>query len=173
LILFIALPEPQDKSCEMRAFPLALLPRCCPRCGRHTIIGHGQRRKPAHDENHDWIWVRRGLCRPCGKTFTILPSWSSPYGQYSLRCRQQAWESSCNHNVPWEKAAPQCKDPSRFPDPATLQRWACRRLLSLCCSVKAFWFCWAGWQAFWRTPTILAWDWAAIERNLQLEANSP
>jgi len=54
-----------------------------------------------------------------------------------------------------------------------LRRWACRRLLSLSCSVKAFWFCWPGWQAFWHAPTILAWDWAAVERNLQLEANSP
>ena len=27
--------------------------------------------------------------------------------------------------------------------------------------------------ADWRAPTILAWDWTAVERNLQLEANSP
>ena len=83
---------------------LALLPRRCPRCGRHTIIGHGQRRKQAHEEHHDWIWVRRGFCRPCGETFTILPTWSSPYGQYSLRYRQQAWESSCHRNAAWEQA---------------------------------------------------------------------
>jgi len=82
LILFIALPDPQDKSAfELHAFPLVLLPRRCPRCGFDTIIGHGQRRKQAHDEHHDWIWVRRGLCRPCGETFTILPAWSPPYGR--------------------------------------------------------------------------------------------
>jgi hypothetical protein len=58
LILFIALPDPQDKSAfELHAFPLALLPRRCPRCGCDTIIGHGQRRKQAHDEHHDWISV--------------------------------------------------------------------------------------------------------------------
>ena len=174
LILFIALPDPQDKSAfELHAFPLALLPRRCPRCGCDTIIGHGKRRKQAHDEHHDWIWVRRGLCRPCGETFTILPAWSPPYGHYSLDCRREAWESSGQRGGAWEQTAPQCKDPNRLPDPATLRRWACRRLLSQCCSVKAFWFCWPGWQTFWRAPTILAWDWTAVERNLQLEANSP
>src|SRR5260370_26522772 len=94
LILFIALPDSQDKSAfELHAFPLALLPRRCPRCGCDTIIGHGQRRKQSHDEQHDWIWIRRVLCPPCAETFTILPSLSSPSGQYSPPCRQQASES--------------------------------------------------------------------------------
>jgi Domain of unknown function (DUF6431) len=157
----------------VKAFPLTLLPRRCPHCGRDTIIGHGQRRKQAHDDRHDWIWVRRGLCRPCGETFTILPTWSSPYGQYSFRCRRQSWESSCHGIGGWEQVSPQTKDPNRLPDPATLRRWACRRLLSLCCSLKFFWFCWPGWSTFFRAPTILAWDWAAAWRNLRLEAHSP
>src|SRR5215470_15627632 len=76
------------------AFPLALLPRRCPRCSQDTITGHGRRRKQAYDEGHDWIWIRRGVCRPCGLTFTILPHWSPPYGHYSFRCREQAWEAT-------------------------------------------------------------------------------
>ncbi len=36
-----------------------------------------------------------------------------------------------------EQAAPHCQDPSRSPDPSTLRRWARRRLLSVCCWVKA------------------------------------
>jgi hypothetical protein len=125
VILFIALPEAKDKiDPGLTTFPLALLPRRCPRCGNATIIGHGQRRKQAHDERHDWIWVRRGLCRPCRETFTIVPTWSPPYGQYSLRCREQAWESKCNSGGGWEQSAPQTKDPDRLPDPATLRRWA-------------------------------------------------
>jgi hypothetical protein len=44
------------------AFSLNWLPRWCPFCGNHTIIGHGQRRKQAHDEVHDVIRVRRGRC---------------------------------------------------------------------------------------------------------------
>src|SRR6266481_3018221 len=112
LILFIALPDPQDKSAfDLHAFPLALLPRRCPRCGFDTIIGHGQRRKQAHDEHHDWIWVRRGLCRPCGETFTILPAWSAPYGHYSLDCRREAWESSCHRGGAWNKLLRSAKIP--------------------------------------------------------------
>jgi hypothetical protein len=34
-----------------------LLPRRCPLCGNDTIIGHGRRRKQAHDQQHDWIWI--------------------------------------------------------------------------------------------------------------------
>ena len=53
-----------------------------------------------------------------------------------LRCRQQACESiAAGDSV--EQAAPHCKNPSRSPDPSTLRRWAQRRLLSVCCWVKA------------------------------------
>ena len=60
--------------------------------GDDTIIGHGRRRKQATTTSHDWIWVRRGICHPCSKTFTILPDWLAPSGHFSLRCRQQACE---------------------------------------------------------------------------------
>jgi len=155
----------------VKVFPLALLPRRCPRCGEHTIIGHGQRRKQAHDEGYDWIWVRRGLCRPCGVTFTILPSWSPPWGHYSFRCRQQVWESMCNGGCRWEQASPQTKDPDRLPDPATLRRWAQRTLVSLFCRWTRFW-CWQP-DTLLLAPTILAWDWPSAGRTLHLEANSP
>jgi Domain of unknown function (DUF6431) len=171
VILLIALSESQDKSDPgVMVFPLALLPRRCPRCGGHTIIGHGRRRKQAHDEHHDWIWLRRGLCRPCGVTFTILPSWSPPWGHYSFRCRQQAWESAC-HGGSWEQAIPETKDPDRLPDPTTLRRWAWRRLRSLFCRWK---WLWSGQSdTFFGAPTILAWDWPPVGRTLLLEANSP
>jgi hypothetical protein len=106
------------------------MPRRCPLCKQASTIGHGKRRKQAHDEQQDWIWVRRGLCRLCGKTFTILPSWSPPYGHDSLHCRHQAWEAICADSD-WDQAAPHCKDPTRSPDLTTLRRWAWRRLLSL------------------------------------------
>ena len=55
-----------------------------------SIVGHGRRRKQAHDEHHDWIGIRRGLCNRCGKTFTFLPPFSPPYGHYSFIARSQA-----------------------------------------------------------------------------------
>jgi len=52
--------------------------RHCPICKRDSIVGHGRRRKQAHDEHHDWIGIRRGRCAGCGKTFTFLPVLSLP-----------------------------------------------------------------------------------------------
>jgi len=98
-----------------------------------------------------------------------LPDWLLPSGHFSLRCRQQAAESiAAGDSV--EQAVPHCKDPSRSPDPSTLRRWTYRRLLSVCCWVKAGALIGA---RFLRAPTILAWDLSAVCRILPLEARSP
>jgi Domain of unknown function (DUF6431) len=162
----------QDRS-GVTLIPLRLLPRRCPFCGSETIIGHGRRRRQSHDQQRDWIWIRRGQCPPCRKTFSFLPVWSAPYGHYSCCCRQQALESICESGGRWEQSTPHTKDPNRFPDPATLRRWACRRLLSLWCDLQASRDWWPAWRSIFRAPTILAWDWAAAARNLHLEAKSP
>ena len=44
--------------------------------------------------------MRRGRCPACKKTFTVLPTWSAPYGHYSYNCRQQAWDASALHATP-------------------------------------------------------------------------
>jgi hypothetical protein len=71
--------------------------RQCPACLRHSIIGHDRHRKQAHDEDHDWIPIRRGTCNLCGKTFTFLPSFSAPYCHYSLIARSQPLPSTYCH----------------------------------------------------------------------------
>jgi hypothetical protein len=147
---------------------LELLPRRCPVCQDHTIIGHGRRFRPAHDDRHERICVRRGICHPCRKTFTILPDWLVPFSPFSVRCRQQAGEHLAAGDAV-EQAAPHCKDPSRLPDPSTLRRWAHRRLLSVCCWVTSG----AIGQHFLRAPTIVAWDLVALCRILPIEARSP
>jgi Domain of unknown function (DUF6431) len=114
------------------------------------------------------MWIRRGLCRQCNKTFTILPDWLAPLGHYSLRCRQQACERIAAGEST-ERVMPHCKDPARLPDPSTLRRWVQRRVFSL--------WCWARLAAtgkyFFAAPTILAWDLSAFCRMLRLEAKSP
>ena len=155
----------------MTRIGLKQLPRWCPRCQRASIIGHGRRRKQEHDGQHDYIWVRRGLCRLCRKTFTILPSWSPPYGHYTLYCRQQAWEAVCVNDIGWEQAAPDCKDLTRSPDPNTQRRWAWRKLISLGYDTKA-WLAGLA-RKFLQSPTLLAWDFARASRTLLLEADSP
>jgi hypothetical protein len=104
-------------------FPPRLLPHRCRVCGSRTIVGHGRRRKQAHDQRHDRIWIRRGRCRPCRKTFTILPAWSPPYGHYSLHCRQQAW-GPLRKADSWEESVPNTKEPDHVPDPSSVRRWA-------------------------------------------------
>ena len=148
--------------------PLECLPRRCPVCHDDTIIGHGRRRRQCHDDQHECIWVRRGRCEPCGKTFTILPDWLAPAGHYSLHCRQQSCERiAAGHSA--EQAAPHCKDSTRLPDPSTVRRWAQRRLISMWCWIKIR----VKDPHFLQTPTIAAWDFSALCRILPIEARSP
>jgi transposase-like protein len=142
------------------------LPRHCPFCDRDSIVGHGRRRKQAHDEKHDWMWVRRGRCLPCKKTFTVLPVWSPPYGHYSYECRRQACDAAAKGNP-----APHSRDSTRLPDDSTLRRWAWCKFISV-----LFWLVMSRWPVrtnFFSAPTILACDFPAVSRILRLEANSP
>jgi len=111
--------------------------------------------------------VRRGLCRSCRKAFTILPDWLAPSAHYTLRCRQQACERIATGDS-LEQAAPHCQDPQHLADPATVRRWAQRRLLRVWWWFKAGTTC----EHFLPSPTILAWDLSAFCRNLALEANA-
>ncbi len=95
-------------------------------CERDSIIGHGCRRKQAHDEHHDWIGIRRGRCPGCGKTFTFLPLLSLPYTHYSLRARCQALRRRLVEHCSWEEATPLLQDPNRVPDPSTLRQTLAR-----------------------------------------------
>jgi Domain of unknown function (DUF6431) len=99
------------------------LARQCPECASDSIIGHGRRCKQAHDEAHDWIRIRRGICRLCGKTFTFLPLLSPPYSHYSLTTRSQALQRYFGEDCSLEMAAPLVKDPDRIPATSTLRRW--------------------------------------------------
>jgi uncharacterized protein DUF6431 len=114
------------------------------------------------------MWIRRGVCRRCQKTFTFLPDWLVPFGHFSLRCRQQGCERIVAGDST-EQALPHCKDPTRLPDPSTLRRWAQRRVLSLWCLVKTA----LGQKYFLAAPTILAWDLTVGCRMLRFEAKSP
>jgi hypothetical protein len=55
--------------------------------------------------------VRRGICPPCKRTFTILPDWLVPKALFSLPCRQQACERiAAGDSI--EQATPQHEDPA-------------------------------------------------------------
>src|ERR1017187_3003558 len=42
---------------------------------------------------------RAAFDEPCGKTFTILPEWLAPSGQYTLRCPQEACERDRHRRI--------------------------------------------------------------------------
>ena len=72
-ILFIPLRvDPCNPDFNWDAAGNEPIPRRCPKCLGDSITGHGRRSKQAHDETHDWIEIRRGICRPCHLTFTFL-----------------------------------------------------------------------------------------------------
>jgi len=77
--------------------------RRCPVCERDSIVGHGRRRKQAHDKHHDWIWIHRGRCADCGTTFTFLPVFSLPYTHYSLVARSQALRLRFAEHCSWKR----------------------------------------------------------------------
>lgn len=140
--------------CKPGEYDAEWLPRQCPVCGRVAIIGHGRRRRQAHDGLHDWILLRRGKCKVCGGTLTVLPAGCVPFAPYTLLARQQALDQLAQ-GCPFEQAAPHCRDPDRLADTSTIRRWFWRRIESL------RFFAWA--------PTLLAWDWRAVGRILIAE----
>lgn len=136
-ILFISLSAAQNNlEAEWAEADGGPILRQCPICLRDSIIGHGRRRKQAHDEDHVWIGIRRGVCNRCGKTFTFLPPFSPPYSHYSLIARSQALQRYFVQGCSWEASVPAVKDPQRVADPSTLRRW----FRSLDCSRPAFSF---------------------------------
>src|ERR1700687_5997812 len=105
-LVFISLSAAQSKLEADWAEPAEGIIRRCPICRRDSVVGHGRRRKQAHDEEHDWITIRRGICRPCGKTITFLPVFSLPYSHYSLIDRSLALRRYFVEGCSWEAAAP-------------------------------------------------------------------
>lgn len=98
--------------------------RHCPICKCDSIVGHGRRRKQAHDEHHSWIKIRRGRCPACKTTFTFLPLFSLPYTHFSLFARCQALWLRFREHCSWEKAMPRLKNADRLPDASTVRRWS-------------------------------------------------
>jgi hypothetical protein len=87
LIVFI--PRSGDE-CKPGEADSEWLPRQCPACQQIAIIGHGRRRRQMHDAIRHWIVVRRGLCKSCDGTLTVLPATCVPGALYTLVARQQA-----------------------------------------------------------------------------------
>lgn len=123
MIVFIPLSPEKGNREDWAISCSEFLPRECPHCHSSSIVGHGRRRKQAHDEAHDWICIRRGICNCCGTTFTFLPVFSLAYCHYSLVARSQAVWRYFIEGCSLDMSAPLMKDPDRIPSSSTLRRW--------------------------------------------------
>src|ERR1039457_4214453 len=110
-----------------------------PACQQVSVIGHGWRSRQAHDANHTKISIRRGICKLCDRTLTMLPDWLVPGGHYSLAARQQAEHLATEQERSLEECVPDSADSERCADPSTVRRWFQRRLASLCLTILARW----------------------------------
>ena len=154
MIVFIAWNEAEGKPGEF--------PRLCPGCHAEEVIGHGWRWRHADDGTHQSIHIRRGLCKQCGRTITMLPAWLVPGGHYSLLARQQAEHLAAGESRSLEECIPASADKNRCADPTTVSRWFRRRLESLSSLVRL-------WP---QPPTLFAGDWKAAGRLLLPGINS-
>lgn len=155
VIVFIAWNDAGGKPGEMV--------RICPVCQQGSVIGHGWRDRQAHDANHTWIRIHRGICKLCDRTLTMLPEWLVPGGHYSLAARQQAARLASEPERAVEQCIPDSADAERSADPSTVRRWLQRRQESLSKGPLGKWT---------QTPTLFAWDWKAARRILIPETNS-
>jgi hypothetical protein len=131
VIVFIAWNDAEGKPREMV--------RVCPACQQVSVIGHGWRSRQAHDANHTWIRIHRGICKLCDLTLTMLPDWLVPGGHYSLTARQQAAPLATEEDRPLEECVPDSADGERCADPSTVRRWFQRRLQSLWLCIRGRW----------------------------------
>ncbi|HEY6345621.1 MAG TPA: DUF6431 domain-containing protein [Bryobacteraceae bacterium] len=154
--VIVVIPH-SSSECNSQGEESEWLPRQCPACRRMAVIGNGRRLRSAHDGEHDRIRVRRGRCKGCGRSVTVLPERCIPGASYSLAARQQAVQRIAS-GIAVEQAAPDCLDPDRIADPSTLRRWCRRRIESLVFAV-------------YRVTTWFAWDWRAAARILIPEPN--
>jgi Domain of unknown function (DUF6431) len=127
-----------------------------------SLIGHGRRRRRAHDALHTWIWIHRRICKLCRRTVTLLPDWLIPGGHYSLHARQQAAQLA-EQARRLEDCVPDSGDGEHYADLSTVRRWLQRRLASLWLRIRLH---------FPVLPTLFAWDWKAASRILIPEPNS-
>ena len=156
LPVIVFIPRSGERS-KPNEYDREWLPRSCPACKEGSVIGHGRRLRQAHDGSHTRIRVRRGRCKSCRITLTVLPAWCVPHAPYSLNARQDTIEALAA-GTPVDQAAPDCLDPQRTIDPSTIRSWCWRRIESL---------------PFICSPTLLAWDFLAAARMLVAEGSSP
>ncbi len=151
--MIVLIPR-SEAGCKPGEFDPEWLPRRCPGCGETAVIGHGRRWRQAHDRLHDAARIRRGLCKGCWRTITVLSRACIPRAVYNLPARIDALTRVAD-GAGLEQAAPECRHPDRVAAASTIARWCERRIESP--------------PVFALAHTLFAWDWSAAARMLIVE----
>jgi transposase-like protein len=103
----------------------------CPWCGcEHSLIGHGYyRRKAKDDERAYTLWVKRWLCKGCGRTLSVLPNFLLNFRHYLVGVIQAVMVVRFEDGQSWAAVERTCANQGT-PALRTMQRW-CRSLTQL------------------------------------------
>ena len=118
--------------------------------GSKSVIGHGRRHRQAHDKTQDWIVIRRGICKACGKALTVLPKGCVPGQSTTYPSVSRRWNFSAKAlRLNKSRLIATIRIASPIPQPS-----------------------WVGFGAGWkvrpflmRVPTLFARDWRATSQS--------
>jgi len=87
------------------------------------LVGHGYYlRKPQDLQQVYHVWIKRWLCKVCGKTISILPDFLLSFRHYLLRVIQWVLEARFQQRLHWAELKVNCSEKG-LPVLRTLQRW--------------------------------------------------
>ena len=121
-------PDPSQSS-HYSADAFSARPRDCPHCAAvDRFIGHGYyRRQPIDRQQAYSIRIKRWLCKVCGRTVSILPSFLLSFRHYLLAVIQKVVTARFEKQASWGQIEQQCTNDQgeRLPSERTIRRW-CR-----------------------------------------------
>jgi hypothetical protein len=89
------------------------------------MIGHGYYRRKAKDAQRGYdVWIRRWLCKGCGRTMSVLPDFLLSFRHYAVRVVEGVLEDHDEGKLSWSKVKER-NSPVGLPALRTMQRW-CR-----------------------------------------------
>jgi hypothetical protein len=68
------------------------------------------------------VWIKRWLCKVCGKTMSVLPDFLFSYRHYLVRVIQRVLEARFERKLHWAELKVACSEKG-LPALRTIQRW--------------------------------------------------
>ena len=99
-------------------------PDGCQNClAAGQMIGHGYYQRQPKDDGKGWvIRIKRWLCKACGQTVSVLPSFLLRYRHYLLEVIEKVLALRFEKQASWASVMAGCS-PQGLPAERTVQRW--------------------------------------------------